>query len=69
MLYKIDVGIMTRIAQHLQQKGKIKRTKLAMICNMNYTALIEYLVWIKKFNLVTIGRHVQLTDAGREVLT
>ena len=69
MIRRINWELVLRIAEHLQQEGKMKKTRLAMVCHMKYVSCRSYLEWMEKLDLVVIGRHVQLTERGRDILT
>jgi len=70
-LKKIDWGIVTRLVITLYY-GKMRRTKVAMKCNMSYDKCVLYLEWLEMMGLIKKeidgdGFVVGLTQQGHDL--
>ncbi|RNJ78440.1 MAG: hypothetical protein EB829_04795 [Nitrosopumilus sp. H8] len=68
LLRRINWDLVQRIGHNLQYDSEINRTKLARTCRMKYVLCVEYLEWMEQLNLITVGRHVRLTEQGYRMI-
>lgn len=73
-LQKIDWLIVIHILCEIVSFPKIKRTRLATKCNLNYFQLGRYLKWMVLLNLIKLGTDgkymiFKITDNGMDIIS
>ena len=63
-LKKVDLKIVKRLVMFLYYNSKVKRTPLAMQCNMNYDRCVLYLDWLSYMGFI----NKQTSKMGFEVI-
>jgi predicted transcriptional regulator len=72
-LKRIDWSIVGRLVVSLHDEGKMKRTSLAMKCNLAYDKCILYLDWMKLLGLIKDEadmdgfERISLEEKGHEI--
>jgi predicted transcriptional regulator len=72
-LKRIEWGIIVRLVKLLYFNRKIKRTKIAMQCNMSYDKCVLYLDWLEMMDVIEkeIDKEgytlIQLSERGSDL--
>lgn len=72
-LKRIEWNIVKRLVILIRYAGRIKKTKIAMNCNMAYDKCILYLDWMETLNLISREKDdsgfelISLSDRGAEL--
>jgi predicted transcriptional regulator len=66
---KLDLYVVARIVNVLNEKGPVKRTQLSVLTRLSYDTLVKYLDWMNQKGFVRIDKeeNVILTEDGHKV--